>query len=68
MNDNVDNQVNDNERDSVGKQLDDIQGNTLETDNGNSIIGFEDFVMSGAPQEFERGKCKTADYYIIVSI
>lgn len=47
MNDN--DLVNDIERDSVGERLDDIQGNTLETDNGNSIIGFEDLVMSGAP-------------------
>ena len=59
--------VNDIERDSVGEQLDYIQGKTLETDNGNSIIDFEDLMMSGAPEEFNRGKCNTALCYKYLS-
>lgn len=44
----IDNRLIDNERHSVDEQLVMIQSKTLETDNGNSIIAFEDLVTSGA--------------------
>lgn len=66
MNDNVvSDQVNDSEQDSSREQLVHIQGNTLETDNGNSIIGFEVLVVSGAPRLYEY-KSKITNYFMLL--
>lgn len=66
MNDNVvSDQVNDSEQDTSREQLVRIQGNTLETDNGNSIIGFEDLAVSGAPQLYEY-EGKIINYFMLL--